>query len=111
MAMNYLNHFNHYERCNGLIVERETLLWSRNRGRRSLEIGEIRTVDEAMNLLGDRTDEKYPIFFVGGTTEVNLATLCTVHFNLHTRQLSIYRDNPMSQKDPKLVFNLDDLSK
>ncbi|CAF1288173.1 unnamed protein product [Rotaria sordida] len=111
IVLNYLNHFNHYERSDGSIVEREPLLWSRNRARRALEIGEICTVKDALDLLGDTTDEKYPIFFVGGTTEINLATLYTAHFNFHTRQLSIYRDNPKDNSEPQLVYNLDDLLK
>ncbi|CAF1058319.1 unnamed protein product [Rotaria sordida] len=111
IVLNYLNHFNHYERSDESIVEREPLLWSRNRARRALEIGEICTVKDALDLLGGTTDEKYPIFFVGGTTEINLATLCTAHFNFHTRQLSIYRDNPKDNSEPQLVYNLDDLLK
>ncbi|CAF1370272.1 unnamed protein product [Rotaria sp. Silwood1] len=111
VALNYLNHFNHYERSDGSIVEREPLLWSRYRARRALEIGEIHTVKDALYLLGDRVDEKYPIFFIGGTTEINLATLCTAHFNFHTRQLSIYRNNPKDNSEPQLIFNLDDLLK
>ncbi|CAF2562125.1 unnamed protein product [Rotaria sp. Silwood2] len=109
VALNYLNHFNHYERSDGSIVEREPLLWSRNRALRALEIGEIYTVKDALYLLGDRVDEKFPIFFIGGTTEINLATLCTAHFNFHTRQLSIYRNNPKNNSEPQLVYNLDDL--
>lgn len=109
LAINYLNHFNHYDRSNGLVVEREPLLWSRNRARRALEIGEIHTVRDALYLLGDRADETYPIFFIGGTTEINLATLCTAHFNFHTRQLIIYRNNPKECKEPQLIYNLDDL--
>lgn len=108
-ALNFLTHYNHFERCDGSIVERETLLWSRNRGRRGLEIGEMHTVKDALYLLGDRADEKYPIFFVGGTTEINLATLCTAHFDFHTRQLYIYRNNPRENTEPKLVYNLDNL--
>lgn len=108
LVRNYLNHFNHFERCKGTIVERETLLWSKNRGRRALEIGEIRTTDDAFRLLSDRADEKYPIFFVAGTTEINLATLCTIHFDLYRRKLSIYRSD---WEKPEFIFNLDDLSR
>ncbi|CAF3079823.1 unnamed protein product [Rotaria socialis] len=109
LTLNYLNHFNHYDRSNGLIVEREPLFWSRNRAQRALEIGEIFTLKDALYLLGDRTNEKFPIFFMGGTTDINLATLCTAHFNFHTRQLSIYRNNPKDNNTPRLIYNLDDL--
>ncbi|CAF4019045.1 unnamed protein product, partial [Rotaria magnacalcarata] len=109
LTLNYLNHFNHYDRSNGFIVEREPLFWSRNRAQRALEIGEICTLKDALYLLGDRTNEKFPIFFMGGTTDINLATLCTAHFNFHTRQLSIYRNNPKDNNTPRLIYNLDDL--
>ena len=41
-------HFNHYERSSGSIIEREPLLWSRNRARRGLELGEMRDLNDAL---------------------------------------------------------------
>ena len=111
VVLNYLVHFNHFERSDGTIDERKPLLWSRYRARRGRELGEIRDLKDAFHLLGDRADEKFPIFFIGGTTEINLATLCTVHFNFQTHQLSIYRNNPKENNEPWLIYNLDDLLK
>ncbi|CAF1555887.1 unnamed protein product [Rotaria sp. Silwood1] len=111
IALNYLLHYNHYERLQGSIVERAALLSSRNRARRGLEFGEIRTEKDALTLLGDQADEKFPIFIIPETNENNAATLCTVHFNFHTYQLIIYRNNPKDNSEPHLVYNLANLWK
>ncbi|CAF3952968.1 unnamed protein product, partial [Rotaria sordida] len=111
IALNYLLHYNHYDRLQGLIVERPGLLSTRNRARRGLEFGEIRTEKDALTLLGDRTDKQFPIFMIPETDASSAATLCTVHFNFHTYQLIIYRNNPKDNSEPQLEYNLADLWK
>ncbi|KAG0567381.1 hypothetical protein KC19_7G131100 [Ceratodon purpureus] len=46
--------------------------------------------DDMMCLLGDATDELYPVYMQGP----KLVTLCTAVFDLHTLTCSIYQGNP-----------------
>ncbi|CAF4015347.1 unnamed protein product, partial [Rotaria sordida] len=75
IALNYLLHYNHYDRLQGLIVERPGLLSSRNRAQRGLEFGEIRTEKDALTLLGDRANKQFPIFMIPDMDTNNTATL------------------------------------
>ncbi|CAF2713882.1 unnamed protein product [Rotaria sp. Silwood2] len=109
VAKNYLVHYNHYQRLHELVVERQPLSLTRAREQRGLELGEIHNVNDALVLLGDQTDENYPIFCVPTKTDLNLATLCTIRFKFLTHQLIIYRSNPNENRDPLLTYNLAEL--
>ncbi|CAF4200734.1 unnamed protein product, partial [Rotaria magnacalcarata] len=52
-ALNFLIHYNHYERLNDVIIQQKALESSYSRWRRGQEIGEILTIDDALSLLGD----------------------------------------------------------
>ncbi|KAL6627176.1 hypothetical protein ACP70R_030902 [Stipagrostis hirtigluma subsp. patula] len=57
--------------------------------------------EEALSLLGDTADEKYPIFMTGPV----LYTLCTVLFDLDEETMTIYSGNPKN-RDIALVIPL-----
>ncbi|CAF0980377.1 unnamed protein product [Rotaria sp. Silwood1] len=111
IAENYLVHYNHYQRLHKLVVERKALSLTRARERRGLELGEIHTANDALILLGDQTDENYPIFCDPTKVDSNLATLCTVRFKFSTHQLIIYRSNPKENRDPLFAYDLAQLWK
>lgn len=106
--MNYLVHYNHYERLNKLINEQKPLESTFNRYQRGQEIGELFTIDDALNLLGDNKNKAFPIFRQPNKTH-NTSTLCTVHINFETLQLCIYECNPKDSNQPSIVYNLKDL--
>lgn len=108
-VLNYLVHYNHYERLNRLIVEQSSLESTRSRGKRGEELGEIFTVDDAMNLLGDQKDQSFPIFRIPSKTDVDTATLCTAHFDFHSLKLFVFEENPKANDRPALIYNLIDL--
>ncbi|KAI4963105.1 hypothetical protein ZWY2020_019699 [Hordeum vulgare] len=56
--------------------------------------------EEALVVLGDAADEKYPIFMTGPT----LYTLCTVLVDLDDETMTIYRGNPKSRDAVRLVL-------
>lgn len=109
VVFNYLVHYNHYERLKHLIVEQKSLDSTYSRAKRGREIGELFTVDDAMNLLGDQENSAFPIFRVSSETDVNNLTLCTAHFDFYTWKLFVYEDNPKEQLPPALIYNLVDL--
>ncbi|CAF4358867.1 unnamed protein product, partial [Rotaria magnacalcarata] len=71
-------------------------------------LGQISTISDALNLLGDTENEAYAIF---RTVEKNrnTCTLCTAHFNFQTLHLSIYESNPKTTHEPSIIYNLKDL--
>jgi hypothetical protein len=108
-ALNYLIHYNHYERLDNVIVQQKALQSTYSRYKRGQEIGEIVTVNDAMCLLGDHENELFPIFRVPNQTDVNSVTLCTVHINFLTLELMIYQHNPKENNQPTFIYNLAEL--
>ncbi|CAF3661907.1 unnamed protein product [Rotaria sordida] len=107
-ALNYLVHYNHYERLNKVIIEQKSLQSTHSRWRRGQEFGELFTINDAINLLGDNENESFPIFRNSSKIDDTL-TLCTVHFNFNTSQLLIYQHNPKYNNQPSFIYNLTDL--
>ena len=108
-VLNYLVHYNHYERLNRAIIEQSNLESSRRRGKRGQELGEMFTMDDALNLLGDQKDQSFPIFRIPNDTDLDNATLCTAQFDFHSLKLSVFEENPKANDQPALVYNLIDL--
>lgn len=102
--LNYLIHYNHYERLNGLIIEQKSLKSSHSRWKRGQEFGEIRTVDEAFELLGDQQNKEFPIFRTSNESDVNSCTLCTVHIDLRASEFIVYEVNPKTSRQPSFVY-------
>lgn len=109
IVSNFLIHYNHYERLNDVIIQQKSLESTYSRWKRGQELGEICTINDAICLLGDNKNELFPIFRVPNRTDVNSVTLCTVHINFLTLQLTIYQQNPKENNDPALIYNLADL--
>lgn len=109
IALNYLVHYNHYERLNNVIVQQKSLESTYSRWKRGQELGEIYNINDAICLLGDNTNELFPIFRVPNRTDVNSVTLCTVHINFLTLELFIYQQNPKENTEPAFAYNLADL--
>ncbi|CAF0738793.1 unnamed protein product [Rotaria sp. Silwood1] len=109
IVLNYLVHYNHYERLNKVIIEQKPLKSTYSRGKRGQELGELFTSNDAINLLGDNENEAFPIFLVLNKTEADSVTLCTAHFDFYTLQLSIYQHNPKDNNQPSFIYNLTDL--
>ncbi len=108
-TLNYLIHYNHYERLDKVIVQQKALESTYCRWKRGQELGEIFNIDGAMRLLGDHENEAFPIFRVPNQTDVNSVTLCTVHINFLTLQLMIYQQNPKDNNEPTFTYNLAEL--
>jgi hypothetical protein len=109
IALNYLVHYNHYERLNNVIIQQKALESSYSRWKRGQELGEISTITDAIRLLGDNQNDLFPIFRVPNRTDVNSVTLCTVHINFLTSELFIYQQNPKENNQPTFTYNLSDL--
>ncbi|CAF3316872.1 unnamed protein product [Rotaria socialis] len=107
-VLNYFVHYNHYERLNEVIIEQKSLGSTHTRSKRGQELGQISTISDALDLLGDTKNEAYAIF---RTLEKNrnACTLCTAHFNFQTLHLSIYESNPKTTHQPSIIYNLNDL--
>ncbi|XP_051223771.1 uncharacterized protein [Lolium perenne] len=56
--------------------------------------------ENALSVLGDTADEKYPIFMTGPT----LYTLCTVMVDLDEETMAIYRGNPKNTNVVRVVL-------
>ncbi|CAF1240886.1 unnamed protein product [Rotaria magnacalcarata] len=108
-ALNFLIHYNHYERLNDVIIQQKALESSYSRWRRGQEIGEILTIDDALSLLGDDKNQLFPIFRLPNQTNINSATLCTVHINFLTLELTVYQSNPKEKNQTTLIYNLAEL--
>jgi len=109
VVFNYLVHYNHYERLNHLIIEQKSLESTFSRAKRGRELGELLTIGDGMNLLGDQENSSFPIFRVRSDIDVNTVTLCTAHFDFDSSKLFIYENNPKEQIEPSFVYNLIDL--
>lgn len=109
VAINYLVHYNHYERLDHVINQQKLLQSSYSRWERGQEIGEIFSIQDALNLLGDHENELFPIFRAPDTIKFGTATLCTVHINFLTLELIIYQDNPKENNQETFVYNLTEL--
>ena len=109
IVMNYLIHYNHYERLNNIIIEQKNLQSTYTRWKRGQEFGEISTINDARRFLGDENDEFFPIFRSLTRTNSNVVTLCTVHIDFRTFQCFIYQDNPKNANEPSWIYNLKDL--
>lgn len=108
-VLNYLLHYNHYERLNHLIIEQKSLESTYNRYKRGQEFGEIFTVNDAKCFLGDQENSSFPIFRILNDTDKNTVTLCTVHIDFNSLELIIYEDNPKILNQPSFIYNLVDL--
>lgn len=89
----YYLHANHYRE---LDVAQVVGASSRVRLQRAIELAEQRPPGDAegvLSLLGDRAEERYPIYGTA-TTADNSATLCTALFDLDARWLRIYTSRP-----------------
>ena len=109
VKLNYLIHYNHYERLDNVIVQQKSLESTYSRWTRGQELGEIVHIDDALRLLGDNENEAFPIFRVPNRTDVNSVTLCTVHINFRTSELIVYQHNPKENPQPSLIYNLAEL--
>jgi hypothetical protein len=105
-VLNYLIHYNHYERLNKIIPEQQTLDSTFHRWKRGQEFGEIFTIDEARNLLGDNENKFYPIFRCPTDIDHSTVTLCTVHINFHTLEFHVYEQNPKENTSPTFIYDL-----
>ncbi|CAF1202047.1 unnamed protein product [Rotaria sordida] len=107
IAFNYLIHYNHYERLHNVIAQQKQLESSYTRWKRGRELGEMFTIHDAIYLLGDDQNLKFPIFRVRNAGEdANAVTLCTAHINFLTLELTIYESNPKENDQPTLIYNL-----
>lgn len=103
---NFLIHYNHYERLNNVIAEQKSLTSSFSRMKRGKDFGEISTIDDALNLLGDYKNADFPIFRVANRTDVNSATLCSIHIDFRTFEMLIYEKNPKETRQADLRYKL-----
>lgn len=78
---------------------------------RAEEFGDVKTVNSALQLLGD---EKYksihPIYRRSSTGQTQTVTLCTTLIDLNTSMLYVYDDNPgLLTSLPFFKFDLNSL--
>ncbi|CAF1651007.1 unnamed protein product, partial [Didymodactylos carnosus] len=104
-SLNYYEHFNHYVRIQ--LDEQSPLQSSKDRELRGQQFGEIRTVNEAKQLLGDDENKDYPIYRKQDSVD-GVATLCTAHFDLLAAKLYVYKNNLKSSL-PTIEFDLNSL--
>lgn len=109
IKLNYLIHYNHYERLNNIINEQKTLESTYHRWKRGQEFGEILTIDHALSLLGDNKNKLYPIFRTPNDIDNSTVTLATIHINFYTLQFILYEHNPKDNNQPTFIYNLKDL--
>ena len=80
------------------------------RAKRASEFDDIKTLDQALELLGD---EKYqsihPIYRRASTGQTNTVTLCTAVIDLNKSMLYVYDDNPKLISLPFFQFDLNTL--
>ncbi|OAY70973.1 uncharacterized protein LOC109716053 isoform X1 [Ananas comosus] len=62
----------------------------------------VESKEEALQILGDAADEKFPIFMTGPT----LHTLCTVLIDLDEQTMTIFKGNP-KKREISHVFRID----
>ncbi len=108
-VLNYLIHYNHYERLNKVITEQQTLQSTFYRWKRGQEFGEISTINDALGLLGDNENKLYPIFRSPSDIDNSTVTLCTVHINFHTLEFLVYEHNPKENNQPTFIYDLNTL--
>ncbi|CAF3015262.1 unnamed protein product [Rotaria sp. Silwood2] len=109
-ALNYLVHYNHYERLDNVVSQLKSLESSYTRWKRGQELGEIFTTQDAIRLLGDDQNEKFSIFRAQEEeTDVTAVTLCTIHINFLTLELTVYEHNPKKNNQPAYIYNLAEL--
>jgi hypothetical protein len=108
-ALNYLMHYNHYERLNKVILEQKPLESTFNRSKRGQEFGEILTIEDGLKFLGDSKNTSYPIFRRPSDIDNNIVTLCTVHINFLTLEFIVYDHNPKENNQPTFVYDLNNL--
>ncbi|KAG2373332.1 hypothetical protein C9374_012198 [Naegleria lovaniensis] len=58
----------------------------------------VTTPQQVLSILGDNQDKEYPIYRNGAPPDTDVKTLATVLFNLVTREVSIYNENPKHAK-------------
>lgn len=63
----------------------------------------VTTPQQVLAILGDNHDKEYPIYRNGAPPDTDVKTVATVLFNLVTREVSIYNENPKYDK-PIYVF-------
>ena len=107
--LNYLVHYNHYERLDDVIVQQKALESSRSRWTRGQTLGEINNIDDAIQLLGDDENPQYPIFRSVKKKESNSCTLCTAHIDFRQSKLIIYEANPKETNQALSIFDIKNL--
>lgn len=105
-VLNYSTHYNHYERLNNVINEQKTLESTFHRWRRGQELGEISTINDAFNLLGDNENKLFPIFRSPNDVDHSTVTLATVHIDFRKLQFLAYDQNPKENTKPFFVYDL-----
>ncbi len=105
-VLNYLIHYNHYERLNKIITEQQSLQSTLHRWERGQEFGEISTINDALSLLGDNQNKFYPIFRSPNDINNSTVTICTVHINFYTLQFIVYEHNPKENNQPTFIYDL-----
>lgn len=105
-VLNYSTHYNHYERLNDVIVEQKTMESTFHRWKRGQEFGELSTIDDALNLLGDNENKLFPIFHSPTDIDPSTVTLATVHINFRALQFVVYDRNPKENTKPFLIYEL-----
>ncbi|CAK9202866.1 unnamed protein product [Sphagnum troendelagicum] len=89
IAMEPFFHANMYLHLQVPQVANETSLYRQKRAEQLPKLSKM----EILSLLGNATDEPYPIYMQGPT----LITLCTVLFDLQNETWTVYRGNPQEQ--------------
>jgi hypothetical protein len=71
----------------------------KQRTKRAEEYGELRTLDQTLQFLGDeKYKSSHPVYRRSNTGKTNKVTLCTAVIDLKKSILYVYDDNP----DPKI---------
>ena len=81
------------------------------RTQRADEFGDIKTLTQALQLLGDeKYQSEHPVFRRSTTGQTNTVTICTAYMDLNKSMLYLYDDNPTMDKIvPFFEFGLDSL--
>lgn len=81
------------------------------RTKRAEEFGEIKSLNQVLEFLGDeKYSKEHPVYRRSSTGQTTTVTLCTAYIDLNKSMLYVYDDNPLSNKVvPFFEFGLDSL--
>ena len=101
----YFYHFNMYNHSDDIAEVPATKISSIRRRDAATKLPAPEGLSELLNVLGDDSDEAYPIYRTPRETDAGM-TVATGIFNLNEGTWKIFVDNPKDSKGPLVVIRL-----